>query len=50
MKKSEYLEIIRKNKELLEYGLMEQSQYDDELEDIKHNIKNRKFNSPYSSY
>jgi hypothetical protein len=50
MKKSEYLETIRKNKELLEYGLMEQPQYDKELAQIKHNIKYRKFNSPYSSY
>jgi hypothetical protein len=50
MKKSEYLETIRKNKELLEYGLMEQPQYDKELANIKHNIKYRKFNSPYSSY
>jgi hypothetical protein len=50
MKKSEYIETLNKSKELLAFGLMEQSQYDKEFKNIKYNVKYYKFNSPYDKY
>ncbi len=39
MTRSEYLKRIQSNKELLEFGLMSQSKYDEELRHIKYNIE-----------
>lgn len=38
MTRSEYMNIIKNNKELLDLGLMTQDQYDKEFRYIKHNM------------
>ncbi len=40
MSRSEYMDVVRQNKELLEMGLMSQAKYEKELEKIKYNIEN----------